>query len=113
MLSARLGLCSLLPIVILASPLDKRWDDFQVKHSWVEVPRDWVVYSEDAPPDHVLNLRIGLKQNKFDQLVDELYQVSDPRHERCGSSFVTFGSSVTKFVSPPQLRRPFVKEGRS
>ena len=86
MLSFRLGVWVFLPAAVLASPLDKRWDDFQVKHAWKEVPSGWDVHSADAPPDHVLDMRIGLKQDNFDRLVEELYQVSDPRHERCAYS---------------------------
>ena len=71
-----------LPIVLVtASPLNKRWEDFEVKHAWSDIPQGWVIHS-DAPADHLLEMRIGLKQHKFDSLVDELYQVSDPRHER-------------------------------
>ncbi|EJD07658.1 subtilisin-like protein [Fomitiporia mediterranea MF3/22] len=73
------------PVVSLATPVERRWDDFEVKHAWIDVPRGWVVHSEDAAPDHVLDMRIGLKQDKFDKLVEELYQVSDPRHERYGA----------------------------
>ncbi|THH10355.1 hypothetical protein EW145_g1384 [Phellinidium pouzarii] len=72
-----------LPIVF-ANPLLRRWDDFEVKHAWVDVPSGWVIHS-DPSPDHTLDLRIGLKQDKFEELVDHLYQVSDPSHERYGA----------------------------
>lgn len=68
--------------LIAAKPLVKRWDDFEVKHSWVEVPRGWELHSA-APADHSLDMRIGLKQDKFEELVAHLYEVSDPAHERC------------------------------
>ena len=64
-----------------ASPLSKRWEELRTKHEWPEIPTGW----EDkgpASPDAVLDLRIGLKQDGFDELVDHLYAVSDPRHER-------------------------------
>lgn len=67
--------------VALTKPLAKRWDDFQIKHAWVETPSGWEVHG-DAPADHRIDLRIGLKQDKFDELVEHLYQVSDPSHER-------------------------------
>lgn len=67
--------------VALTKPLAKRWDDFQVKHTWVETPSGWEVHG-DAPADHRIDMRIGLKQDKFDELVEHLYQVSDPSHER-------------------------------
>lgn len=75
-----------LPALSLASPLSQPpdWAHVSVKHAWPSdaPPRGWVVHSPSAPPDHVLQLSIGLKQDRFDQLVDELYAVSDPVHER-------------------------------
>lgn len=67
--------------VVLATPLARRWDDFEVKHAWVDIPAGWERHA-DAPRDHVLNLKISLKQDKFDDLIDHLYQVSDPSHPR-------------------------------
>jgi tripeptidyl-peptidase-1 len=64
-----------------ASPLAKRFDDFSVKHAWNEVPRGWEFHS-DAPADHRFDLKIALKQDKFDELIRHLYEVSDPVHER-------------------------------
>ena len=43
--------------VLATSPLS---DAFQLKHSWYAVPNGWERYAA-APPDHILNLRIGLK----------------------------------------------------
>ncbi|PAV19635.1 subtilisin [Pyrrhoderma noxium] len=87
-----------LPIVLVtASPLNKRWDDFEVKHAWSDIPQGWVIHS-DAPADHLLEMRIGLKQHKFDSLVDELYQVSDPRHERYGAHLSK--EDVERLVAP-------------
>nr|VWP02127.1 Eukaryotic translation initiation factor 3 subunit G (eIF3g) (Eukaryotic translation initiation factor 3 RNA-binding subunit) (eIF-3 RNA-binding subunit) (Translation initiation factor eIF3 p33 subunit homolog) (eIF3 p33 homolog) [Ganoderma boninense] len=55
----------------------KRWDDFGVKHAWAEVPRGWELHAP-APPGYTFDMRIGLKQDKFDDLVTALYEVSDP-----------------------------------
>ncbi|KAF8629068.1 hypothetical protein AX15_003565 [Amanita polypyramis BW_CC] len=68
---------------VFASPLQKRWDDMIEQHSWAEVPNGWS-YEAGAPPDHLFNLRIGLKQNNFDQLIASLMETSDPFHERYG-----------------------------
>jgi tripeptidyl-peptidase-1 len=62
-------------------PLAKRWDDFSVKHSWTEIPRGWELHGP-AHPDHSMDLRIGLKQDRLDELISTLYEVSDPAHER-------------------------------
>ena len=78
-----LRLLTFLPLALaLSTPPEKRWDNFQTKHAWAEVPKGWVVHDEDAPKDHMLKMRIRLKQDRFDDLVDELYQVSSPNHER-------------------------------
>ena len=66
----------------LANPLvSKRWDDFEVKHAWQDVPDGWR-YHSPAPSDHVMDMRIALKQDKFEDLVAALYDVSDPYHEK-------------------------------
>ena len=62
-------------------PMESRWDDFAEKHSWVEIPKGWS-FESAAPPDYLFDLRIGLKQDKFDQLVANLMETSDPFHER-------------------------------
>jgi len=68
----------------VSKPLAKRWDDLSVKHSWTEVPRGWKLHGP-APADHHMDMRIGLKQDKLDELISTLYQVSDPAHERYGA----------------------------
>ncbi|KAI0653154.1 peptidase S8/S53 domain-containing protein [Cubamyces menziesii] len=68
----------------IANPLvAKRWDDFEVKHAWTEIPRGWELHGP-APADYAFDLRIGLKQDKFEDLVTTLYEVSDPAHEKYG-----------------------------
>ncbi len=58
-----------------------RWVDFKVKHSWVEVPKGWELHGP-VSPDHTIDMRIGLKQNNFDELVSTLFEVSDPFHPK-------------------------------
>ncbi|KAJ7065361.1 peptidase S8/S53 domain-containing protein [Mycena amicta] len=68
-----------------AKPLaGKRWtENVAVKHAWLETPGGWEYHS--APPaDHLLELRIGLKQDKIDELIKALYEVSDPAHPKYG-----------------------------
>jgi len=64
----------------LSTPV-KLWDDFVEKHAWKEVPRGWELHGP-APRNHILEMRIGLKQDRLDELISTLYQVSDPAHER-------------------------------
>ncbi|KAH9923964.1 subtilisin-like protein [Epithele typhae] len=58
-------------------------DDFEVKHAWAEIPRGWTLHAP-APADYMFDMRIGLRQNRFDELVSALYEVSDPAHSRYG-----------------------------
>jgi hypothetical protein len=67
--------------VSVSKPIVKRWDDFQVKHSWEDVPRGWELVGP-APADYNLRMKIGLKQDRMHELIDHLYQVSDPAHNR-------------------------------
>ena len=73
---------SLLIRAALCKPLYKRWDDFKVKHAWVDgVPKGWEAIGP-AAPDHRLTVRIGLKQDRIDNLIAHLYAVSDPDNDR-------------------------------
>ena len=44
------------------------------------IPNGWQPY-DPAPADYKMDLRIGLKQDKMDELITALYEVSDPSHE--------------------------------
>lgn len=66
---------------VLASPHARRWDDLAVKHSWTEVPEGWVYHSTPSP-SRLLDLRIGMKSHKMDDLITQLYEVSDPKHPK-------------------------------
>ena len=72
---------ALIPLAVAKPLVSKRWDDFEVKHAWSDVPKGWN-YHGPAPSDHVLDMRIALKQDKLEELISTLYAVSDPAHER-------------------------------
>ncbi|KIW04564.1 uncharacterized protein PV09_04315 [Verruconis gallopava] len=73
----------LLSSAVLASPIEKlNRRQYSVK-SFHNAPRKWHRHGA-APPDHVLEMQIGLKQSKIDDLLQHLNQVSDPKHERYG-----------------------------
>ena len=55
----------------------------KVKES-IPYPKGWVKQLP-APPNHVINLRIGLPQPNFNVLESHLYEVSDPDHPRYGA----------------------------
>lgn len=68
--------------LVAAKPLaTKRWDDFEVKHAWTEAPKGWKCHGP-APADHVLDMRISLKQDRLEDLITALYEVSDPTHPK-------------------------------
>lgn len=66
----------------LAVPLASK-TDYALKSSH-NAPQEWKKLGR-ADPDHLISLRIGLKQNQFDELERHLYEVSDPSHERYGN----------------------------
>ncbi|KAF8998513.1 peptidase S8/S53 domain-containing protein [Cyathus striatus] len=80
-----------------ATPLQKRWDDLAEKHSWVEIPKGWELVAP-APADHKFELRIGLKQDKFEDLIATLMETSDPYHERYGQHLTK--EEVETLVAP-------------
>jgi len=59
----------------------KRWDNLAVKHSWAQTPHGWD-HKAPAPSNYVFELRIGLKQNRIDDLIDNLMEISDPTNAR-------------------------------
>ncbi|KAI0064451.1 subtilisin-like protein [Artomyces pyxidatus] len=81
----------------VALPITPRWGDSQVKHSWVRVPRDWYCVGP-APEGATITLRIALKPHREDALVEALYQVSDPAHERYGDHLSK--AQVAALVAP-------------
>ncbi|THH09992.1 hypothetical protein EW145_g1636 [Phellinidium pouzarii] len=54
-----------------------------VKHAWAHIPEGWEV---DAMPsaNHPITLKIGLKQSRINELINTLYEVSDPLHPKYG-----------------------------
>lgn len=70
--------------------------DYAVFES-VNVPSAWTPVSP-APASHVLNLRIGLKQSRQQELVEHLYEISDPGHHRYGQHLSQ--EEVNNLVAP-------------
>jgi tripeptidyl-peptidase I len=64
-----------------ATPLAKRFDDYSVRHAWNEVPNGWEFHSVPAP-EHRFKLRIDINSANPDDLINTLYEVSDPKHSR-------------------------------
>ena len=92
----------LFPVVLLGfgylatSPVAAAPRDYSVKEE-VSSPKGWVKHSR-PPPDHNIILRIGLPQPNFHVLEKNLYEVSDPDHERYGQHLSK--SEVEALVAP-------------
>ncbi|EKM50516.1 uncharacterized protein PHACADRAFT_263851 [Phanerochaete carnosa HHB-10118-sp] len=66
MVRSTLYLLALVPLAAAKPLVSRRWDsDFEVKHAWNDVPKGWKCHGP-APPDHVLDMRIALKQDRLD-----------------------------------------------
>ncbi|KAF8801356.1 subtilisin-like protein [Phlegmacium glaucopus] len=75
----------------------KRWDNLTIKHSWAEIPHGWE-HKAPAPSNYVFELRIGLKQNRIDDLIDNLMEISDPTNARYTQHLTK--EEVQNFVAP-------------
>ncbi|KAI0005265.1 tripeptidyl-peptidase 1 precursor [Xylariaceae sp. FL0662B] len=79
---------------------------YRVKDSH-HVPRKWKRVGR-APADHIINLQIGVKQGNFAELERNLYEVSDPDHERYGQHLS--GDDVKELVKPTNETLDLVHE---
>ncbi|KAG9087313.1 hypothetical protein FRC06_002603, partial [Ceratobasidium sp. 370] len=66
--------------VSCASPLTT---NFKTRHALHEVPTGWKAIDR-APAEHLIDMRIGLKQARMAELLSTLTEVSDPTHARYG-----------------------------
>ena len=73
----------------------------------VNSPRGWVKHSR-PPADHSIVLRIGLPQPSFHLLEKNLYEVSDPGHDRYGQHLSK--AEVEALVAPHQESIDLVNE---
>ncbi|KAL9102071.1 MAG: hypothetical protein Q9163_002752 [Psora crenata] len=89
-------LFSVATTTIGASLLHSRYSTYTVKDSHA-VPPGWAQIGS-PPPDHVIKLQIGLKQNQFSELERHLYEVSDPAHSRYGHHLTI--DEVNNLVKP-------------
>lgn len=84
--------------LVSAGPLNRRWDDFVVKHTWNDIiPKGWEFQSL-PPPNTLIDLRLGLKSGRLEELFSHLSQTSDPSHERYGNHLSK--EEVDELVAP-------------
>ncbi|KDQ59598.1 hypothetical protein JAAARDRAFT_205626 [Jaapia argillacea MUCL 33604] len=101
----------LIPFVVVAtlalSTVASPIFEYAVKHSWATTPLGWEHHGTPAP-DHPIDLRIGLRQDKIDDLIDALYRVSDPFHSDYGQHLSK--SEVESLVAPHPTTLSIVHE---
>ncbi|KAG8735912.1 hypothetical protein FRC10_010012 [Ceratobasidium sp. 414] len=88
-----------LPILVLASvscasPLT---NNFKARHTLHEVPTGWKAIDR-APAEHLIDMRIGLKQARMAELLSTLTELSDPIHPRYGKHLSK--AEVDELVAP-------------
>jgi tripeptidyl-peptidase-1 len=69
-----------LALLSSASPLAS---EFTTRHALREVPSGWTAVAR-APAEHMIDMRIGLKQARMAELLSTLAEVSNPAHARYG-----------------------------
>ncbi|KAF8266391.1 subtilisin-like protein [Lactarius quietus] len=94
-----LSFLSSVPIANLGIPPALIWGDRRVKHTWGNVPANWE--SLGSPPDgSTIDLYLALKPHHESALIDELHEVSNPKHPKYGSHLSK--EQVAKLVAPRQ-----------
>ncbi|GJE84527.1 tripeptidyl peptidase A [Phanerochaete sordida] len=89
-------LWTVLTVAAFAAATPAARHSLKVKES-IAVPRGWA--KRDVAPRHMrLNLRIALPQSNFALLEQELYEVSDPAHERYGAHLSQ--AEVNELIAP-------------
>ncbi|KAI9433332.1 subtilisin-like protein [Lactarius indigo] len=80
-----------------AKPLEPRWDQMKVKHSWNAIPKDWETLSLPSN-ETTIGFYLALKSHREDALIEALYEVSDPEHSRYGEHLSK--EQVAEIVAP-------------
>lgn len=97
---------SLLLASLAGSAYSVSYSDYEVK-DFHFVPRSFSRI-RPAPKDHVMNLKLSLKQSRFDELEKHLYEVSDPFHARYGQHLSP--EAVNELVKPSEDTVALVRE---
>lgn len=69
--------------------------------------RGWTKYSS-PPPDHIIRLRIALKQSNYAELERHLMEISDPDHDRYGQHLTK--EEVDALIAPHDDTSTLVNE---
>ncbi|KAH9161572.1 subtilisin-like protein [Lactarius sanguifluus] len=101
------------PLGGLAMSLTPRWGDMHTKHMWAAVPEHWESMGHPSV-GAMIDLRIALKPDRENALVDTLYEVSSPQHQRHLLLYCRYGAHLSKeqvadLVAPHQDTRKIVE----
>ncbi|KAH9168160.1 subtilisin-like protein [Lactarius sanguifluus] len=66
---------------VLGGPLTPRWNETKVKHAWHTIPENWVDLGHPSAGT-TIDLHLALKSHDENALIDALYEISDPNHQR-------------------------------
>ncbi|KAF8268694.1 subtilisin-like protein [Lactarius quietus] len=80
-----------------ATPFAPNWNKTHTKHGWNAVPGKWDSIGR-PPMGTTIDLRIALKPQNENALIDALYEVSNPKHPRYGAYLSK--EQVAELVSP-------------
>ncbi|KAF8269942.1 peptidase S8/S53 domain-containing protein [Lactarius quietus] len=94
-----LSVLSTVTLSHLATPPAPLWGDIRVKHTWNSVPDNWESLGP-PPAGTTLDLYIALKPHRGNALIDSLYEVSDPGHQKYGVHLSK--EEVSELVAPHQ-----------
>ncbi|KAH9167911.1 subtilisin-like protein [Lactarius sanguifluus] len=94
-----LSVLSTVPLADRATSLLSLWGDKRVKHTWDTLPANWESLGP-PPAGTAIDLYIALKPHSENALIEALYQVSDPGHERYGAHLLR--EQVAELVAPRQ-----------
>ncbi|KAF8266385.1 subtilisin-like protein [Lactarius quietus] len=111
---------SVVPLANLATYPAALWGDIRVKHSWKTIPANWESLGP-PPAGTTVDLYIALKPHRENALIDALYEISDPGHQKhvvftthllallltCATDLLRYGShlsqeQVAELVAPHQ-----------
>ncbi|KAF8274601.1 peptidase S8/S53 domain-containing protein [Lactarius quietus] len=93
----------------LASPVkaySPGWDNMVTKHSWDAVPADWESLGH-LPANTTIDLYVALKPYSENALIDALYEVSTPGHQKYRAHLSK--EQVAELVAPHPDTLDFVK----
>ncbi|KAH8983470.1 subtilisin-like protein [Lactarius akahatsu] len=94
-----LSVLSIVPLADRATSLPSLWGNIRVKHTWGTLPANWESLGP-PPTGTAIDLYIALKPHSENALIEALYQVSDPGHERYGAHLPR--EQVAELVAPRQ-----------